>query len=441
MKLIFKLLILSLFTTLSFSAFAMMQNDRFKARILKVNEENVLILDRGVEDGVEQGDHSKITNINGFMARAICLRTGMITSHWKIYRVVYPEKISKDLRYDVVSINNSKVPDKYSDFQEEDFTDEFSDFSESELLAWSKKESETSVSTDLPANLLGDPALEPEPTFSDTNFDGEQFTEDFQNWTANIGFNPFLLSSVRDQEKQRQLSGFFKFFNEGKKYRFEFQTSRTESKNEGKTTEYDQNTGDESVVDVITRSKTDRGSLEFNIFNVIPRVGFKISYSLEKTHTDGKKASITNTMTPLGMQVVLIKGADEDSEPHWTFGLNPSYTKTTSYVNAPDFGDYEEKNTTILLDLESNINFSIGALNVGNVTTWGPNIDPKKWKSFNTSDVIIMNELSLAYPLSRKLHASYTHTYNYSYFEQYGFESNQKMQLAYAFNLVYDYEF
>lgn len=104
--------IATLVIILIFSAkvFALESSDIMKTQILKAYGKNILVLNRGLEDAIFKKDHIKITSSEGFIARGICIKANMMTSHWKIYRVVRPELVSKDTLYDMKSINQSELP-------------------------------------------------------------------------------------------------------------------------------------------------------------------------------------------------------------------------------------------------------------------------------------------------------------------------------------------
>lgn len=428
------------------SAFALIQNDMFDAKILKVNEENILVLDRGIEDGIERGDHVKITNELGFVARAICLRTGMLTSHWKVYRVVYPEKMSKDLTYEVRGINNNEIPEKYVEFKEEDTSSEYTDFNESELVAWGRKADENSVVTDLPKNMLGDPVLEVEPDFAARNFNAEQFKEDFKKWSFNFAVPSFQFATERKQSKTRTVSSNITISNVGKKYNITLSAGRTENKTE--TIEPDENDFDPSdgqdTVENVNRQRDDFQELRFSIFNIIPRIAADFSYRRDTTYQNSFKQRIQTSIAPLGMNITVIKGNDEYDDPPWTIAVRPGYTKTRLFFQQPQF-DFETGETYLQnvtrsfeLAISSEIRFNIGVVSISNDTSWRPQIDPKNYTQWNTGDVFIDNEFSLSFPISTRLSGSISHIYNYSFFPSFGLEGNlQKVNYTTAINFTY----
>jgi hypothetical protein len=423
---------------------ALIWNDGFDARILKVNEENVMVLDRGIEDGVERGDHAKITNSLGFVARAIALRTGMMTSHWKVYRVVYPEKMSKDLTYQVRAINQHKVPDKYAEFKEEDMSAEFTDFNESELVAWGRKEDENTVATDLPKNMLGDPVLEVERDFGSRNFNAEQFQEDFKRWTFQFGIPAFSFASNRKVSRTRSVNTNFVATNVGKKYNFNFTATRAENKTE--QFEQDENDFDPSdgidLIENITRDRTDSQTLTFSIFNIIPRLAATSTYSRTTSYLNDEKQNITTNVSPLGLAITAIQGPTPDDEPYMTINVNPGYNKTRSFYPNGQYNEegniiFEDVRRTFSLSVGATIQFQLGVVAFSNETSWAPQIDPQDYNSWSTGDVNIENVFNVSFPISTRLSGVIEHNYQYSFIPQFGVLGDQKQDQTISMTLTY----
>lgn len=123
----FKINLFTLFVLILFSikTFALESTDKMNTQIMRMYAKNVLVLNRGIEDGVDKTDHIKITSPDGFIARGICLKSSMLSSHWKIYRVVRPELVSKDVEYKMVSINQSEIPKDIANLNKVDFSSYF----------------------------------------------------------------------------------------------------------------------------------------------------------------------------------------------------------------------------------------------------------------------------------------------------------------------------
>jgi len=92
MKSIIALLILA--TQLSF---ALEVDEKLTVRVLKTSEtKKTLMVNRGVEDGLAEGDHAKFVTTSGIVARGVCLKVSPTRSVWSVYRLVNSELILND---------------------------------------------------------------------------------------------------------------------------------------------------------------------------------------------------------------------------------------------------------------------------------------------------------------------------------------------------------
>ena len=148
-----------LFLSVVSNAFALESSDVFKVSILKAYKNNYLVINRGLEDGIDKGDHIKLTNTQGYIARAICVKTSMLLSNWKVYRVVRPELLSFDSIYKLKSINQSKVPKQLSFLKKKDFSQKFNDFTDKNMKKEVKLQQERIASFDLPNDMKSDPMI------------------------------------------------------------------------------------------------------------------------------------------------------------------------------------------------------------------------------------------------------------------------------------------
>lgn len=96
----------------SLQVFALESFERLNGvKILKVIDKNIILIDRGLEDGILVNDHAKLSQeTEGYSARAICVRAKADMSYWKLYRIPYSETISKDLTYTIVGMADKEIP-------------------------------------------------------------------------------------------------------------------------------------------------------------------------------------------------------------------------------------------------------------------------------------------------------------------------------------------
>jgi hypothetical protein len=91
-KLIF--IILFLF---SFQAMALEIDEKLTVRVLKTSESRkTILINRGTEDGLTEGEHAKFYVTAGVVARAACVRISPTRSVWAVYRLVNADLIVND---------------------------------------------------------------------------------------------------------------------------------------------------------------------------------------------------------------------------------------------------------------------------------------------------------------------------------------------------------
>lgn len=93
MKLLLALMILGL----SLSAFSLEVDEKLTVRVLKTSEtRKTLMINRGTEDGLVEGDHARFIVTAGIVARAVCIKVAPTRSVWSIYRLVNADFIVND---------------------------------------------------------------------------------------------------------------------------------------------------------------------------------------------------------------------------------------------------------------------------------------------------------------------------------------------------------
>jgi hypothetical protein len=205
--------------------YALESSDRLRVRIIKVYEKNVLVLNRGMEDGIFPKDHIKLTNPDGFIARGVCIKSGMLSSHYKIYRVVRPELVSKDSGYKLTSINQSEMPkDIERMYKEVDFTYYYEDWDEKDLQKQLKLQQKRLAQYDLPEDTKNDPIIEDSKKtgldrFVEKNFSRKQLAKDFETLYFTVYASPYSVQSLNNQQ---DLNYGVDVLNKGEKYDFAF---------------------------------------------------------------------------------------------------------------------------------------------------------------------------------------------------------------------------
>lgn len=82
---------------ISRSAFALEVDEKLTVRILKTSEtRKTLMVNRGTEDGIVEGDHAKFIVTAGIVARAVVIKVSPTRSVWSVYRLVNADYIVND---------------------------------------------------------------------------------------------------------------------------------------------------------------------------------------------------------------------------------------------------------------------------------------------------------------------------------------------------------
>jgi hypothetical protein len=92
-----KISIIFLLSLISFSAFSLEIDEKLTLRVLKLSDsKKTMLINRGVEDGLAEGDHAKFFISTGVVARGVLVKLSPTRSVWSMYRLVNPELINTD---------------------------------------------------------------------------------------------------------------------------------------------------------------------------------------------------------------------------------------------------------------------------------------------------------------------------------------------------------
>lgn len=199
-----------------------------KVKILKVLPNNIVLLDRGLEDGILKNDHAKLSQEEGgYTARAICIRAQGTNSYWKLYRIPAAENISMDLTYSIVGMADKEIPYPQSDLREEVA------YSDPDLEKKKKVGPDPfAVKRDLPEKLTERDLVETispdrRKLFIERALNQDQLARDLQNYRVSFFASPFTRQSINQGQSYRYG---FKGGNVASKYRLLTQFERQESR-------------------------------------------------------------------------------------------------------------------------------------------------------------------------------------------------------------------
>ncbi len=263
-----KAITLLLSVLLSSTLMAIESSDILNVSVIKHYDKNVLVLNRGLEDGIYKADHIKLTNQEGYIARAICIKASMMLSHWKVYRVVRPELMSYDSVYSLTSMNQSEIPPHMKAYQKALFNDDYNDISDKDMNKIIGMQQERIVSFDLPKDMEYDPLIEKSKKsegekFIDKNFNLKQMSNDLSSYKFSFYTSPY---SVESRTNEKQVNYGLSLKNIGKKYLLGAQMETKES------TKTDKFTGLEVT------SKESKRMVDFTLKNLSENTDYYMLY-------------------------------------------------------------------------------------------------------------------------------------------------------------------
>lgn len=191
-------------------------------RILQALPQNVVMINRGIEDGIYKGDHARLVNLDGYAARAVCLSSRSEASYWRLYRIVTPSSISKDYVYKIIGMNDSELPDSKSAFKDEMF----------KVPEKVEKEKPIVLNNDLPERLterdLIDPVgYEKRKTYFNTVVDQKTLAREMSDFKFSLFASPVMKQSINNAESMRFGA---RLENLGDRYRFKIQGEQYQNK-------------------------------------------------------------------------------------------------------------------------------------------------------------------------------------------------------------------
>lgn len=430
------------FVAFTFNALALEFNDVLpRVNVIKAYDDNFLVINRGLEDGIFKGDHIKLTNQNGYIARAICIKASMLISHWKVYRVVNPELLSFDDDYKLKSMNQSKVPTALAEFREADFSEYFNDITDADVKKPVKMQQDRIVKFDLSLDTKRDPIIreankDETEQFMDRNFDAEQLAEDFQNYNITIGMSPVAWQRLNDQKSINYSLG---IENAGEKYELAFNFAKTETK----------------VVDDFSGTEVTGESTEAAIVFDINRITKSISYFMFLSYSQMREGKIFAPRTAVQGGILGLKfHLTEPGEIVQKFDI--SYITIIDYMEndverekeqgVDEFGDpllvpfidiETRRRARHSFRLRLNANLS-ETLNFNSVLWYKPvmilETQEIDWKDTQTEWTT-----TLSWALTEKLSASYEFRYTYDIIRQIDSQIDP-MNQENAINLNYTFE-
>lgn len=238
-------------TASALSSFEQLKN----VKILKVFPKNIIMVDRGIEDGLLRNDHVKFSHeAEGYSSRAICVQAKATVSYWKLYRIPNGSLFSKDLSYTIAGLADREIPYQNAKIRDEEIS--FAD----EKPNTDPGPNPFEVKRDLPQRLTERDLLEAagpseEKLFIERAILRDQLSQDLSDYRFSVYASPFTRQSINDGESLRYG---FRGGNFGVRYRLitQFEQQQTKLRDP------------ENNNSVSTRSTT--GNAQFSVYRLKP---------------------------------------------------------------------------------------------------------------------------------------------------------------------------
>lgn len=165
-------------------------------QIIRILSDNIVQLNRGFADGLTTKSHVMITHESeGFISRALCIKSSADTSYWRVYRIPNAEALSQDLNYTLVGIDYREIPSEI-------------ETKKAPKIEEPKKTKESKISYDLPErvterDLIRATTPARRKLFIEKSLDKDQIKRDLSNYRLSFYASPFAKQSINEAESIR----------------------------------------------------------------------------------------------------------------------------------------------------------------------------------------------------------------------------------------------
>ncbi|MFP5387524.1 MAG: hypothetical protein ACLGHN_15715, partial [Bacteriovoracia bacterium] len=213
----------------SLSAFALEPFENLKGvKILRVLPGNVVVMNRGLEDGILRNDHAKLSNDTaGYSSRALCLKVTPDLSYWKLYRIPHSEAFSLDYTYTITGLADREIPRSVARLRDE--VQKVQDIEAADKPGSGPDPFQ--IKKDLPEKLTERDLIKAEgpernQLFIEKTLNKDLLERDLQDYRISLYASPFTRQSINEGESMRYG---FRGGNVGRKYRLltQFEQQRT----------------------------------------------------------------------------------------------------------------------------------------------------------------------------------------------------------------------
>ncbi|MCM2351835.1 MAG: hypothetical protein NDI69_17605 [Bacteriovoracaceae bacterium] len=188
----------------SFSVLALEPFERLNnVKILRVLPNNIVMLNRGIEDGILRNDHAKLSSDTaGYGARAICLKVSSDVSYWRLYRVPNSEAFSQDYLYTITGLADREIPVAQAELRNQRHA------IEEEKKKVDPGPDPFAIKTDLPEKLTERDLIKSEgperrKLFIEQTLNKDLLQRDLEDYRISLYASPFTRQSINEGESLR----------------------------------------------------------------------------------------------------------------------------------------------------------------------------------------------------------------------------------------------
>jgi hypothetical protein len=378
-------------------------NDQLsEVSVIKHYKGNIVVLNRGLEDAINKYDHIKLTNTNGYIARAICVKASMMLSYWKVYRVVNPELLSYDPSYTLRSMLQSELPPHMKRYVEklisknndgEYFDNKIKD---EDLKRQVDLQQERIVKFDLVNDMKDEPYKKDMPTeseqFLNKNFDSKRLVKDLSTTKIRLFASPIRFQS-EDQEKSSNYGAVVS--NDGTKYGFDTFIQKTDEKTVNNFTK-------ETVESSETLSRTN-----FTINNISTNFSY-FAHVYYNSRTEGD-IDYPESLLQVGFLGFMYHGEDDPKKRQFDIGYTPLLDYLKTDIKFPEEKSLKENNLRHGLRIRANVPMT-DKLSLNSLFWYKPLMDLGKFE-MDWEDNKTYWKTSLRYSISEDFFVSYDYEY------------------------------
>ncbi|HLW58201.1 MAG TPA: hypothetical protein VKY27_12485 [Bacteriovoracaceae bacterium] len=370
------------------TALALAPGERLaNAQILRILPDNIIQINRGFEDGLTVRSHVMLTHSSeGFISRALCIKSNASTSYWRVYRIPNAEALSLDLNYTLVGIDHREVPQEV-------------ERRKVPKIEEAKNKKAGAIKYDLPEKITEKDLLkvttpQRRRLFVEKNLSQDQLRRDLSEYRLSFYASPFARQSINEAQSLR--AG-VRGENVSKKYKLITQLEHQQSKIKDPLTK-------ESV-----STKATQGQAQFIIKDLTKSIS-----SLSLVQYNSMFFSKLGTpdshwlVGPIGLTWKLY---ESDTWRNIDFSYIPLFDMRTTDVMEEDGRTSREKATGFRHGFRLNMQAKINErVNLENSLWVRPFQDLTSWE-IDSQDLLINNDLKLSFSITDKLFFDYNLIY------------------------------